>query len=577
MKNVFFLAIFATAIMAQLGCRKDPIDAPTTDNPPVQETTTANIIGQVVTESGTPLSNTTVTVGGKSVKTNTVGVFTLKNAALPVQSVVTCAPAGYFKTLQLLELKANKTTYTKLIMQPKTVLTTFNAAAGATVNVGSQGAKVALPASGYKDVAGNAYTGQVQVAARFVNTATPNFTAIAPGTMTAKNAQGSTVQLATYGMMEVLLTTPSGAALQLDGKKATITSPIAATQTNAPATIPLWYLDESTGIWKEEGAATKQGNTYIAEVAHFTWWNCDFQGPRATIKGRVVDCNGNPVTNIEIWGAMGHGTPDANGYFEGGVPAGQAMPVRFQESGTCGTPIYNHTENIPALVTGQVYDMGIINIGCPTSTSFKTITGHVEGCNGQVGIAAAVLVANNMVYPDINGDFSITLCTSQLGTNPTISATTLDDFYTTTVAIGSASTYNVGTMTICGNTSGIVQDNEFMIDGDGFSNQRVVFPNATARDSSNTGFSYLNTGTNLAYIQATVRNTVSTDNWTTNFPYLGLSYLQIQGKGYYPVSGTISTTSVTPTEIIGTYSGTVRNNQTNVTATITNGRFKANR
>jgi hypothetical protein len=585
MKQFLFLAFLAIATLAQTGCRKDTTGV--SDDPTVtpinnnQPTVTASVMGFVTTESGTPMPNTTVNIAGRTAKTNAAGVFTLKNTLLPVQTVVTCAPTGYFKSLRLLELKANKTAQVNLIMQTKTVLQTFSASAGATVSVGTQGATVALPANGYKDGAGNPYNGQVQVSARFVNTATPNFVAIAPGTMSATNAQGKAVQLATYGMMEVLLTAPSGAALQLaNGKKATITSPIDDAQ-NAPATIPMWYLDENTGLWKEEGVGTKQGNTYIAEVAHFTWWNCDLQSNRATIKGRVVDCNGNPVANMEVYGKYGYELTDGNGYFEGFVPAGIPTTLYFYNRYlNCGTPAYNHTENVVSLSDGQVYQMGNINIGCPNNTNFKTITGHVEGCNGQAIAAAGVIVANQLTFPDVNGNFRITVCTT-IGINITVSATTLDDFYTTRVPIGTANTYDVGTMTICGNTSGIVQDNEFTINGDGFTNQKVIFPTATARDSSNIAFSHLYSYTNLASVSGRIRNTVSTDNWATTYPNLGIEFIQIRlnntYKTYSPVSGTISTTSVTPTEIVGTYSGTVRNELTNATATITNGRFRATR
>ena len=49
-----------------------------------------------------------------------------------------------------------------------------------------------------------------------------------------------------------------------------------ASQTGiAPETINLWYFDEENGYWKEEGQAIKDGNKYVAEVTHFTWWNCD--------------------------------------------------------------------------------------------------------------------------------------------------------------------------------------------------------------------------------------------------------------------------------------------------------------
>ncbi|MER3463504.1 MAG: hypothetical protein C4329_02890, partial [Chitinophagaceae bacterium] len=32
--------------------------------------------------------------------------------------------------------------------------------------------------------------------------------------------------------------------------------------------------DETSGIWKEESTATKQGNVYVGDVKHFSFWNC---------------------------------------------------------------------------------------------------------------------------------------------------------------------------------------------------------------------------------------------------------------------------------------------------------------
>lgn len=45
-----------------------------------------------------------------------------------------------------------------------------------------------------------------------------------------------------------------GKKLQIkSGAVATLTSPIPAeTLSSAPATIALWYVDEQTGVWKEE-------------------------------------------------------------------------------------------------------------------------------------------------------------------------------------------------------------------------------------------------------------------------------------------------------------------------------------
>jgi hypothetical protein len=53
----------------------------------------------------------------------------------------------------------------------------------------------------------------------------------------------------------------------------------APTGLNIDDTIPLWYYDEETGLWKEEGQGTvedRDGQLQICgEVSHFSWWNYD--------------------------------------------------------------------------------------------------------------------------------------------------------------------------------------------------------------------------------------------------------------------------------------------------------------
>jgi hypothetical protein len=46
-------------------------------------------------------------------------------------------------------------------------------------------------------------------------------------------------------------------------------------RSTAPATIPLWSVDETTGLWKQEGSATKGTDYYEGDVSHFSFWNCD--------------------------------------------------------------------------------------------------------------------------------------------------------------------------------------------------------------------------------------------------------------------------------------------------------------
>jgi hypothetical protein len=87
------------------------------------------------------------------------------------------------------------------------------------------------------------------------------------------NDQNQMQALQSFGMAIVELKDASGHPLQLaPGKKATLKLPAPA---NSPATIPLWHFNEKYGLWIQAGVATKTGDSYTAEVNHFSTWNLD--------------------------------------------------------------------------------------------------------------------------------------------------------------------------------------------------------------------------------------------------------------------------------------------------------------
>ena len=88
------------------------------------------------------------------------------------------------------------------------------------------------------------------------------------------------VTLETFGMMEFDL-------VDQNGNQITKLAPAESAEVcmKAPTglilgdTIPLWYYDEDTGLWKEEGQGTvaeRNGELQICgQVSHFSWWNYD--------------------------------------------------------------------------------------------------------------------------------------------------------------------------------------------------------------------------------------------------------------------------------------------------------------
>lgn len=100
--------------------------------------------------------------------------------------------------------------------------------------------------------------------------------------------------LESFGAMRVEITTPAGAPLQLAaGREATVRIPVAGRSRHAPATMPMFHLDEATGRWVEEGSARLVGSGaaahYEGAVRHFSVWNVDAVVDTVWVSGCVRD------------------------------------------------------------------------------------------------------------------------------------------------------------------------------------------------------------------------------------------------------------------------------------------------
>src|SRR5690606_9683015 len=100
-------------------------------------------------------------------------------------------------------------------------------------------------------------------------------------------------------------TDAAGEDLQLAaGQIATIRIPVAAARAgNTPASIPLFYFDQTAAIWREEGSASLSDDAsyYEGTVTHFSSWNADIIYQTVMVSGRVVDELGHPVVGASIY------------------------------------------------------------------------------------------------------------------------------------------------------------------------------------------------------------------------------------------------------------------------------------
>jgi len=382
MKNLLrFLLMLIT--FAVFSCDKDD-DLSITDKvytPPVIAIK-GSIAGQVINEAGYPVEGAIVRVGSKQKETGPGGFFTFKNILLNANGTfIKVDQPGYFHASRRFYPKANAMNYTTLTLMTKSNTGQVSATTGGTVNV-QGGATVKLPANGIARTDGTLYTGQVQVAARWLNPTADNLTDIMPGNLQAINSRQEEVALATYGMVAVELTGTDGSLLNLaSGSKAELSFPIPSQlQNSAPNEIPLWHFDETTGLWREEGFATRQGNVYVGEVSHFSFWNCDAPYPLINIEGTVLSPDGNPLAGTKIrvsivgTGISGAGSTDNNGYFKGKMPAGEVLLLEARDP--CGQLLVS--QNIGPFTT----DTNLKNLTAASGSTFNytAFSGAVVNC-----------------------------------------------------------------------------------------------------------------------------------------------------------------------------------------------------
>ena len=263
---------------------------------------TGMVTGQVVSASnnGAVAGATVSTTAGSTISASD-GSFTV---AAPVgdRSVVHVEANGYAEAFPVARVVVGETTTLGVKLLTTGVSTAVSVGTGGTVTVPNSTAQVDLPANGLVPKIGGAAAGTVTVSVTPINPAVdPN---LMPGDYTGVTAGGTTA-IESFGAIVVDIRDNAGTRYNLAaGKTATIRIPLGTQNPNPPSTIPLWYFDETIGLWKEEGTATLQGAApnqyYEGTVTHFSAWNADQPALRTWVSGCVRDANGTPVSNVWV-------------------------------------------------------------------------------------------------------------------------------------------------------------------------------------------------------------------------------------------------------------------------------------
>lgn len=373
-------------------CKKTTIDQPAQEiNQQNQQQSidlgakvTASVSGFITNERDSAVQGATVQYGELTVTSDSYGYFEIKNATVNKNAAfVTVTNAGYFRGIKTFIIEEGQANFCRIKLIPKTIAGSVSSATGGVIAT-SSGLSIAIPSNGIMNASTKEiYTGNVHATMFWIDPTGNDLDKIMPGDLRGVDTVNAINLLATYGMAAVELTGDGGEQLQVaEGKKVNISFPLPASiSADAPSTIPLWYFDETNGLWKEEGFASKSGNNYTGEVAHFSYWNCDIPVPsKVNFSCTIEDVNGNPIPAAQIYiaitsnsfSAFAHGYTNTNGFASGLIPANASLTLKVAGPGGC----IEYTRNF----NSSGVDVAFGSIRLP-GNSYITVSGRAIDCN----------------------------------------------------------------------------------------------------------------------------------------------------------------------------------------------------
>ncbi len=426
---------------------------------------TASVTGVVRDHNNQPLFDCIVRspYGGEETRTDPNGVFLLSNILVYDKlGYITITKPGFHqgsRSFLPLETGSNRVNVQLL---PMTQSGSFTSSSGGTVTSGSL--QLNFPANAIQQN-GQPYSGAVNVYVQTLDPTSPTMVDQMPGDLLGVLNDSMSI-LRSFGMMSVELRDANMNELQLaNGQSATLTFNIPVSlQAEAPQSIDWWSFDEAQGLWMHEGIAQKQGNTYVGQASHFSWWNLDVPNTFNNMTLTVVSSKGDLVSGAKVelvsptMGTLTRYT-NANGVISGRVPKNQDLELRIYL-------ICSVTNDWTLATTGTINSLDE-----PIAESFQAelfnyefypISGTVVNCQNQPVASGYVKMGSQVYLTNEAGQFTIQTCAAGEyviraydTSNPdSIKASALD-----TVQVG-IDGINIGELQACSQFFGAVSDIE---------------------------------------------------------------------------------------------------------------------
>lgn len=408
--------IILLLLLVQFACQNDDAISP-------QQTYQGSLFVTVKDPSGLPVNGALIVMGDQSAITSEDGTYFFTQATLTGDDYLQVEKSGYFKGSRRFTARESQLQFLQVTLMPQEEIGTFTGTQPASISIDSK-SDLTFPSNAVVRSDGSLYTGNVHVMASPIYGDDPQLSEKMPGTLSGLDESGTKVLLGSYGMLAVELQADNGDILNIaPGKTVEMKLAIPDKQlSSAPATIPLWYFDETKGYWIQEGEATKQGDVYVAELPHFSFWNCDDVFTLINWEGRFVYSDGKPAQNVRICLTIKSRNDqrctntNSDGIVSGEIAANEVMQLDVVND--CESTIFS--EEIGPFNDDAKTDTKTIQIQVQ---DYATISGVALACDGSPiteGFVKVKTPKNNFIFPitDAQGHFEggYTYCTGDLVT-----------------------------------------------------------------------------------------------------------------------------------------------------------------
>ncbi|HWB77465.1 MAG TPA: carboxypeptidase-like regulatory domain-containing protein [Nannocystaceae bacterium] len=262
---------------------------------------TPRVAGTVLDAEGAALADVRVLQGDRELGTTDArGRFEV-SASAGDTVVLQFRKDGYVRGLERVQV-AEAPTAMRVTLLDEAPAMPFDSDAGGKV-VGLRGASIEAMPGSFVDRQGNAIGGMVDVHLTALNPGVQAELAAYPGDGRARTSGGDTVQLETFGVVDVTVRQGDTDLTIADGMGVVVEFPLPDPMpAEPPATIALWGFDDATGEWTEEGVATLDldRGVYVGTITHLSPWNCDQPLEATCVKGHVRDESGDGIPGAYV-------------------------------------------------------------------------------------------------------------------------------------------------------------------------------------------------------------------------------------------------------------------------------------